>query len=855
MFVRTFRAAVVTACVVFALGLPSVSADPLGWSELKPLPDDVGFAGPFAGVSGGALIVAGGANFPEGYPWDGGTKIYHDRIFVLTDPGGEWQLAEQKLPRTVAYGVSVAVPSRDAVVCIGGNNAEQTFADVFELGYGDGVVSVKALPSLPVRSTMGAGLAIGGSVYFAGGEVGGTTHQKFFKLDLSAEKPAWEELPWPAGAAGRILSVAGAHGDEFFLFGGADLGSDRWDKRSYLSDAWAFDTVAARWRRLADLPGHATAGPSPALPSGYSHLLLLGGASRDFVDSQHAARPDTNGAGVEHPGFPKRVLAYHTITNTWMEAGTMPADTHAPVTVPTVLWKGRYVVPSGEVKPGIRSPQVLVAEAVAQKRSFGIVNWIIVIVYLGTMVLIGCRFSKRNNSTDDYFRGGQRIPWVVAGLSIFATMLSAITFMAIPARAYETDVSWYIGQLPILIVVPLVVMFYLPHFRRLDITSAYEFLEHRFNLAARLFASLSFILFHIGRVAIVLYLPAIALAQVSSVDVVTCIAIIGVLCVIYTVMGGIEAVVWTDAVQAVVLIGGALLCLVMVFSGIEGGLSGVWRTAVEDKKLFQSLGGGFDIGDGTTSFIVLFIAFFFNVLVPYSSGQDVVQRYVTTPTEKEARRSLWTTMWMSIFGSIIFFALGVALYAFYKASPGSLDPAMTNNDGILPFFIFGQLPVGVAGLLIAAIFAAAQSTVSSSLNSVATAYVTDFHARVFRPGSDDKQRLKVARMVVVMLGIVGIAVAVVMAKSEMASAFKVFNSLIGLTAGSLGGLFALGVFNRRASGTGAVVGAVVAFATVILLYVTKAPVTGLLYATIGFAICFVVGSLVSLFAPRAAAEG
>ncbi len=840
----------IATTLLIALIAADARAESLEWAELPPLPDEHGFAGPFAGTSGGALIVAGGANFPDGYPWDGGAKIYHDRAFVLEKPDGAWQIAAP-LPKPVGYGVSASLASRASLVCIGGNDADATFADCFELTWVGGALKASPLPPLPVASTMGCGAAIGDVVYHAGGSLDGETHRAFYRLDLGAERPAWEELPWPEGAPGRILAVAGVSGGQFYLFGGADLGSDRWDKRSYLNDAWRFDPEAGTWQRLADMPAQVAAGPSPAIAAGASHLLLLGGAGRDFVEAQRALRPETDGNGVDHPGFPKRQLAYHTVTDTWVETGgSFPADRLTPVTTPTVAWQGGIVVPTGEVKPGIRSPQVLLAETTSDKPAFGIVNWLVVVLYLGAMVAIGAWFSRRNKSTDDFFRGGQRVPWAVAGLSIFATMLSALTFMGIPARAYMTDVSWYLGQLPILIVVPVVVLFYLPRFRKLDITSAYEFLEHRFDLFARLFASTSFILFHIGRMAIVVYLPALALAQVSSIDVVTCIVLIGILCVVYTVMGGIEAVGWTDAVQAVVLMGGALLCMVLVFAGVEGGAGAVWETAVADGKLFQNLEASFDIRDGTASFLVLFVAFLFNSLVPYTSSQDLVQRYVTTPTEAEARRSLWTTMWMSVFGSIIFFALGVALYAFYKAQPALLDPAMEKADAILPFFILGQLPAGVAGLLIAAIFAAAQSTVSSSLNSVATAYVTDFHTRLFRPRGGDRARLKVARVAVVAVGSLGITVAIVMAKSEMESAFKTFNSLIGLAAGALGGLFALGVFNRRATALGAAVGAVSGFATVVTLYLAKAPVTGLLYALIGFAVCFLVGSVVSLATPR-----
>lgn len=833
--------------LVLLLARPAPAASPLEWSQLKPLPDEHGFAGAFAGITNKALIVAGGANFPDGFPWEDGKKAWYDSIFILEKPAGDWNKSAQKLPHPIAYGVSVT--HGDFAYFIGGQDADNSYADATEVSYAGGVISFKKLPPLPIASTMGCGAVIGDSIYIAGGstDAGKSALKTFFRLDLKADQLGWEELPWPSGAPARYLPVGGVSGGKFYLFGGADLDGE--GNRTYLNDAYAFDPKWKTWKRIADLPDQMTAAPSPAIASGQSHLLLFGGASQAFVDQQLAERPALKGQGHEHPGFPRTIRAYHSITDTWVDAGTLPDGIESPVTTPILQWGDRIIMPTGEIKPGVRSPQVIAAQSSPAKRDFGLINWIVVAVYLGGMVFVGYLFSKRNHSTEDYFRGGQRIPSWVAGLSIFATMLSAITFMSIPARAYATDISWYIGQLPILLVVPIVIVFYLPYFRRLNITSAYEYLEKRFNLAARVFASFSFIIYHIGRVAIVLYLPAIALTQVSSINVNTCIIVIGILCVIYTVMGGIEAVVWTDAIQAIVLMGGALLCLLLVFFQVEGGLGGVWQTSVEDGKLFSNLTADFDIKDGTTSFFILFIAFLFNALVPYTSGQDVVQRYVTTPTERDAARSLKTTMWMSIFGSLIFFALGLALYAFYKSHATALDPGMEKTDAILPFFILQQLPVGVAGLIIAAIFAASQSTVSSSLNSVATAYVTDFHARLFKPGNPDKKNLATARIVVVLLGTVGIAVACIMANSEIESAFKVFNTLIGLTAGSLGGLFALGIFNKRANGSGAFIGALIGFSTVVALYLTKAPITGLLYATVGFSTCFIAGSLLSMLFP------
>jgi solute:Na+ symporter, SSS family len=525
--------------------------------------------------------------------------------------------------------------------------------------------------------------------------------------------------------------------------------------------------------------------------------------------------------------------------------GTRPATTVVP-------WHGRWVVSGGEVRPGARSSEVQSLGFATERKSFGALNWTVLAIYLGGMVAIGWGFMRRDaaGSTDRYFRGGQRVPWLVAGLSIFATMLSSLTFMGIPARAYHTDMSWYIGQLPILVIAPLVAYCYLPFFRKLDLTSAYEYLESRFGLAARLFGSMSFILFHIGRVAIVLYLPALALAAVSDIGISISIVVIGSLCILYTVMGGITAVVWTDAIQAVVLLGGALLCLVIAVGSVDGGWAGAWAVARADHKLFESLEWtSLTVSGGTNSAGILFLAFLFNSLVSYTSSQDVVQRYVTTPDLSRARRSLWTTMWMSVFGSMIFFALGTAIYVFYQVHPGALTPGLDRGDSILPFYIMTQLPAGLSGLVIAAIFAASQSTISSSLNSVASAWTQDFDRRLLRRGRTDEVYLRAAKRAVVLVGVAGMAVAMGMAQAQVESAFKTFNTMIGLTAGALGGLFALGVFTSRANSTGAIVGALTAAGLVLALHLSRAPVTGLLYAFIGCATCVTVGWLTSLVFP------
>ncbi len=873
----------------------ATAADTIKWtSKLPALPNKYGYAGGFAGIIGEGqnrtLVFAGGANFPYDNPFDkaknannGQPKIFHRSAFSISlkakslDASGDWKTATP-LPKALAYGASVSLPHDSSALFIGGNegmDGSNRSTMVYRVSLERENAVYTSLAELPVGVTNIAATLVGKTVYVFSGESMGGAERQFLAFDTSSKDSStwrWKSLPWPDCESGKPARARGNYtigslGHKIYVFGGraaqdtTDTSMDKVDvneihQLDFFRDCYSFDTKTEKWSRIADLPYGISAAPSTAVVAGASHLLMFGGVHVDFLrDLQSTDKfPELNAQrqGFNHPGFPKSIWGYHTITNTWVKHGEIPSIQRAPVTAPVVVDDTHFLILSGEWSPKLRSPNILGGLLTSTPAAFGWINWIVVAVYLLAMVAVGYWFMKRESasSTDAYFRGGQKIPSWVAGLSIFATMLSALTFMGIPARAYATDISWWIGQLPILIVAPVVAFCYLPFFRKLNVTSAYEYLERRFGIAVRVFASLSFILFHIGRIAIVLYLPALAISAVTGIDVTTAILIMSVLCIIYTVMGGIEAVVWTDAIQALVLMGGAILCFIIVIYKIDGGFSEVMNVAQKDNKLFSNLNWvSFDIKDGTAAVTILFVAFLFNSLVPYTSGQDVVQRYVTTADEKAARKSLWITMWMSVFGSLIFFGLGTAIYTFYKKQPELLDPAMGKTDGILPFYIVQQLPVGVSGLIIAAIFAASQSTISSSLNSSATAYIKDFDTRLFRPNRDDKTYLRAAQLAVVMIGILGTVVAVIMAKSDIEGAFKMFNKIVGLTAGSLGGLFALGIFTRKANGTAALIAALAGSMTVVTLFLLDAPVTGLLYALIGFMTCLILGFILGCFLP------
>ena len=815
-------------------------------SRLPDMPIEHGRAAAFVGVAEGGLVFAGGTNFPDGPPWQGGAKAWHDEVYFLQQPEGAWEKIG-RLPRPIGHGTQVGTGR--GVLCIGGADAERHYPDVFllrrrgQLVTREQLVAFEEMAPLPSPLAYAAAARLEEKVYVIGGtERPDATRASadLLVFDLANPGRGWERLE-PIPAPGRILPVVSVRDGKLFVFSGASLapGPDGKPARTYLRDAWSYQPEKG-WRRLAEMPRAAVAAPSPAPTVGKSHLLLIGGDDGSKVGFQPPG---------DHPGFPRGILQYDTVTDTWAEVASLPADTVSPAVTTAIDWKGAWRVPGGERRPAVRTTQVLTVEASPNKASMAATDWAVVVLYLGGMIGVGWFFMRREaaGTTEAYFRGGKSVPVWVAGLSIFATMLSSLTFMGVPAKAYHSDITWYVGQLALLAVVPIVGAFYLPFFRKLDLTSAYEYLERRFNLECRLFAAASFLLLHLGRIAIVLYLPALALASVSDIGIMSSIVVLGLLCIVYTVMGGIQAVVWTDAIQAVVLMGGAVLCLVLAVAQVDGGVAGAWAIAQADNKLMGNLEwGGLDLTAGTASFWVIFLAFGFNSLISYTSSQDVVQRYVTTPDLGAARRSMRINLWMSLAGSLVFFLLGTAMYAFYKTHPERIDPAMAAPDAVLPHFILQQLPVGVVGLVIAAIFAASQSTISSSLNSLATSFIKDVDERLLRPGRPDAHYLRSAMIFVVVTGLVSVGAALAMAWSGVSSAFQTFNTLIGLTAGSMGGLFALGVFTKAANGRGAMVGAVAGFAAVLALWILEAPVIGILYGLVGFATCFVVGLVASL---------
>jgi Uncharacterized protein conserved in bacteria len=342
----------------------------ISWRQLPQIPDSAGFAGAFAGVSSGHLLVGGGSNFPEGTrPWSGGTKVWNDKVFALAESSQEWKEVG-KLPRPMGYSVSLTW--ENSVVILGGADQQQHYSDAYLLSYTENGLVLDTLPSLPEPNANACGALIGDVVYVAGGLDAPTAtaaKRTFWSLDLgkSASERRWEVLePWPGEA--RMLSVGGSLDGAFYLMSGVALETatdNSLPQRKYLRDAFRYQPGKG-WEQIADLPHAAAAAPTPAYAS-EGQLLVFGGDDGSLAGKNNELKD-------KHPGFRTGIQAYHAGTKIWENAGEIPTDkqpdpennpnasTWAPVTTTSVIWSGEVVLPMGEVRPGVRTNRVLAAK-------------------------------------------------------------------------------------------------------------------------------------------------------------------------------------------------------------------------------------------------------------------------------------------------------------------------------------------------------------------------------------------------------------------------------------------------------------------------------------------------------------
>ncbi|SDM70125.1 sodium:solute symporter family transporter [Kriegella aquimaris] len=816
----------------------------------------LGYAGMIGGLHNGVIIAAGGANFPDKLPWEGGKKVWSDAIFLLEN--GVWRQSNLKLPTTLAYSANVQTPY--GIISIGGNNEEKTVDSVFLLKYNDDIkdVEITSYPQLPQPLANMSACFVDNVIYVAGGNDGERSFNSLYKLDLG-KIDKWEKLnDFPGGPRSfhNVVAQNTPHSKKIFVIGGRNQtkGQESHIHNTYIT----YDLKSGEWDKQNTIIVNGEARKimgASATAEGSMGILVYGGDDgKVFLELEKLESEINSGQNDSiaqkriikknkilnnHSGFSNEILAFNTITEKWFVYGT--SKTSLPVTSLSFSDKDSFYIISGETSPGIRTAESSKITLLTDNHSFGFWNYVVLIAYLLITILIGLYFANKQRSTADYFSGGGRVPSWAAGISLFGTLLSALTFMAIPAKSFLTDWSYFFLNITAVLIVPVIVFIFIPYFNKLNITTAYEFLENRFNYLARVLGSLSFILFQLGRIGIVLLLPSLAIAIVTGISVEASILIMGILCILYTTFGGIEAVIWTDVLQVIVLMGGSILAIFYLLAQLDMDMGEVYDFAYNHNK-FNIM--NFDFKFTESTFWVVFLGGLASALITQSTDQTVVQRYLTSSSVKGAQKVSYVNAILSLPATFIFFGIGTLLFVFYSKMPAKLPMELSNNDSIFPLYIVNELPIGISGLLIAAVFSAAMSSISSSLNSVSTAFCNDFYKH-FKPNTPDLKLLKIARITTLVIGFLGIILALWMAKSEIKSLWDQFLLFIGLLTAGLGGMFLLGVLTKKANAKGTLLG--VLTSTLLLYYLSTATdIHILMYSFIGLVTCYLSGYIFSL---------
>ena len=473
-------------------------------------------------------------------------------------------------------------------------------------------------------------------------------------------------------------------------------------------------------------------------------------------------------------------------------------------------------------------------------------TWIdttVLVVYLLLVLLAGLWFSNKEHEGKEFFKGDGTIPWYVTCVSIFATLLSPISFLSLPGNSFGGSWILWWAQIGMIIAIPLTIKYFLPIYSTLQIDTAYHYLEKRFNSKGlRILGALMFIIFQTGRMSIIMYLPCIALAELTGISVNLLIIAMGVIAIVYSYSGGLKAVLYTDFIQGVVLIVGIALTLVVMIASINGGFGTVFDTLTTGHKFLLQNEVWMNSDILSTSVLIILIGGGFTTFASYVSSQDIVQRFTTTTDMKQLNKMTLGNGALSIFAATVFYLVGTSLYVFYQQNPELM--MTTRQDLIFATYITYELPAGVTGILLAAIFAAAQSTLSTGINSVATSWVLDIQS-IINPKMSSERQTKIAQYISLGIGVLAIVVAIFLASGDIKSAYEWFNSFIGLALGALVGMFVLGAFSKKANTKGAIVAFIVSAMVVIYLKYFVPSVSYWTYTMITIVISLVVGNIVS----------
>lgn len=423
-----------------------------------------------------------------------------------------------------------------------------------------------------------------------------------------------------------------------------------------------------------------------------------------------------------------------------------------------------------------------------------------VAVYMIGMLLIGLYFSRKQKSTEEYFVANRSIPSWAMGISLFATIISSVTFIAYPGSGYAGNWAELIPGIMVIVVLMLIGLIVIPFYRHVVGMSAYEYFGKRFGYGARAYSSFAFAMGHFSKMGFVLFLTSLPIKSLTGWETSHIILAVGAVTILYTLLGGIEGVIWSEVVQGLVKITGLLVVVGCLLFLTPGGPSAALDTAWEAGKI--SFGStDWDFSRKTVWVMALYGIFFY--LQKYTADQTVVQRYLVAKSDRAALKGVSLGVLMCVPIWALFLLTGSLLWSFYKLSAEAL-PKGLKNDEVFPHFLVTHIPPGIAGIFMAALLAAAMSTLSSDLNCLSMVGVEDFYRKI-RPQADDQRRLWIGKSLVAVFGIMSTVLALILAlKTE--NALSAYFTATSIVSGGLVGLFALAFLSTRANRQGVWVG-------------------------------------------------
>jgi SSS family solute:Na+ symporter len=464
----------------------------------------------------------------------------------------------------------------------------------------------------------------------------------------------------------------------------------------------------------------------------------------------------------------------------------------------------------------------------------------IIAAYLVAMVLVGIYFSRKNKSSEQFTKASGRIPGWAIGLSIYATFLSSNTFLGVPGKAFGSNWNAFVFSISMPLAAWVASKYFVPFYRNVGGVSAYTHLEHRFGAWARTYAVVCFLLTQLARMGTIFFGIALSLQALTGYSMQTIMLVTGICIIIYTVLGGIEAVIWTEVVQAVIKTIGALLIVYLIIKEMPGGISKIIEIGQTDHKF--SLGSLSPNFTESTFWVVLLYGFFIN-LNNFGMDQNYVQRFHTATSVKEASKSIWLCVWLYVPASLLFFVIGSCLYAYYQVHPEFIESIKQQvagerlnstasaaeirqmastlkpsdyGDKVMPHFMVTKIPTGLVGLIVSAILSAAMSTISSGMNSSATVFSVDIYKRYFKPDITEKQNLFVLHFGTVIFGLLGMGTGIAMIGVK--SLLDIWWELSGIFAGGMLGLFLLGMVSKTSKNAEALTATIIGIS--IILWMT-----------------------------------